>query len=244
MTVTPQNGGPVQTYHSIQTMSYVTPALHGAEWMVENPGGGPHPLASFTPITFTGAWATIAGQTGGINRFQNAQAWNISSSEGTDLTTNPPINTNTPGYNEARHGFSSSIFQVNWIFNNQNPGGGSGGSGVGGGGLGGGGGTKPNIVFGTPVTGLGQGPGIASSSFFATPATQVAPREEGFSTLGVPSHEGLMPTKGGSHLGSTAAVDAVFAQDGLDNQLLSPTAVDDLFSLEGLGSHHHNELLW
>jgi hypothetical protein len=78
--------------------------------------------------------------------------------------------------------------------------------------------------------------GVSSSSFTVAyvPAGGVAQ----------PAPNALTPTGGSSNRGSTAAVDAVFAQDGLDNHLLSLTTVDGLFFLEGLGSHHHNELLW
>jgi hypothetical protein len=240
MTVTPKNGGAVQIYHSIQTMTYVTPTLTSAEWIVENPGFGVKPLASFTPVTFTGAWATIGGQTGGINSFPKAQAWNMSSNEATDFTTNPPINSNTPGYNEAGRGLSSSIFQVNWAITLLGTGGGSGGSGLGGGGLGGGGGTLPNSVPVTPVAGLGQGTGTAPLAFLSAPIAQPAPADEGVSTLGVRSHEGLGGSNGQR---STAAVDAVFAQDALDNRLGSTTVLDGLFALDALGRHHHRDKL-
>jgi hypothetical protein len=79
--------------------------------------------------------------------------------------------------------------------------------------------------------------GVSSSSFTVTwePANGLVP----------PAASALSPaTAGSSSLGSTAVVDAVFAQDALDNRLGSSAGVDALFALDALGNHHRKELLW
>jgi hypothetical protein len=112
MTDKPANGGPVKTFSITETMEYVVPQRSSAEWIVENPNFGAQPFATFTPVVFTGAWATIDGTTGGVNQFGNVEAINLSSNEGQDTTTNPPITTNTLGFNETGVGLWSSIFEV------------------------------------------------------------------------------------------------------------------------------------
>ncbi len=240
MTVTPPNGGTVETYHSIVTMSYVTPALATAEWIVENPGNAGQPLTNFGQVTFTGAWAHVGAQTGSITSLPSL-ALNMSSGEGSDVTTNPPIATSTPGYNEAGLGFTSSIFQVTWTAGAVS---GGVGGGSGSGGLGGGPHQLPNSVLVTQVGALGQGPGTAPLSFLAASAPQAALSDQVFSTLGGPSHEDLLAPAGRSDLGSAAALDALFAHDALDNHLGSPSAVDALFALDAPGSLHRHELFW
>jgi hypothetical protein len=97
------------------------------------------------------------------------------------------------------------------------------------------------LLNGLPVTqapALAQGPETAPLSFLSTPATPAA------DSVGVPSHESLLTTAGSSNPGSTAALDALFAQDAPDNHHGSTEAVDALFALEALGNPHRNERLW
>ena len=113
MTDVPSGGGAVETFTSPPlTMQHVVPQLSTAEWIVENPNSGAQPLASFTPVTFTGAWATIGSQTGSINSFPNPTVLNLSSPEGNDVVTNSPSTVNVLGFNEPSVGASSSTFVV------------------------------------------------------------------------------------------------------------------------------------
>jgi hypothetical protein len=114
ITDTPKGGGPVETFSIQQTMKYVTPARSTAEWIVENPNKGKQPLANFGQVTFTGAWATIGGTTGAINSFPNAQAVNLSTSQGNATTSDPPLLARTLGFNEPGAGVSSSSFTVTY----------------------------------------------------------------------------------------------------------------------------------
>jgi hypothetical protein len=183
MTDQPANGGPIETFSApMVTTQFVKPLRSTAEWIVENPNHAGQPLAQFTPVTFTGAWATIGGYTGPINNFANVVAVNMGSSEGHAVTTNLPMVTNTPGFNEAPLSFASSIFEVSWT-----------------------GGATSSIVRGTKLvqavngsTGLLGSPPVAASEALAqapgtiAPATQGAHSDEVFSTLGVRSREGLL----------------------------------------------------
>ena len=109
----PKSGAAVENYSSQQTMSYVTPQRSTVEWIAENPNKGVQPLANFGQVNITGAWATVSGVTGGINTQKNLLALNLSSSEGHDLTSNPPILVKTLGYNEPS-GAGSSSFSITW----------------------------------------------------------------------------------------------------------------------------------
>ncbi len=119
MTDVPKGGGATETFSLVQTMVVQTPQLATAEWIVENPGGGVNDLADFGQVNFTGAWATIGTTTGPINAFQNVLADDMTktgpdpSIAGTAVvSTNPPIISNTLGYNEPATGGSSSSFVV------------------------------------------------------------------------------------------------------------------------------------
>jgi hypothetical protein len=110
MTVTPGNGGPSETYNNTLTTSYVTPQRSTAEWIVENPNNGAQAFEQFTPVNFTSAWAQIGSQIGPINSFSNVRALNLSSSQGSDVTSNPP----TTAPLSTSSGTLGSNFQVKW----------------------------------------------------------------------------------------------------------------------------------
>jgi hypothetical protein len=114
MKITPKSGAAVENYSSIQTMSYVAPQRSTVEWIAENPNKGVQPLANFGAVTFTAAWATVNGATGGINALKYLVDLNLSSSEGHDSTSNPPTLAQTVGFTEPSNGAGSSSFSVTW----------------------------------------------------------------------------------------------------------------------------------
>jgi len=114
MTDTPANGGAVESWRSTETTTYVVPARQTAEWIVENPMF-PQPVANFRSATFTGAWATINGTTGGINSFDHVVALNLlNGSIEANVANNPPNYLTTRGFGEPANGLGSSSFSVIW----------------------------------------------------------------------------------------------------------------------------------
>jgi Peptidase A4 family len=110
----PKNGGAVENYSSQQSMTYVTPLRSTVDWIVENNNNGAQPFANFVQVAFTGAWATVSGVTGGINSQKNLLALNLLSTQGKDVTSNPPTLSRFLGYNEPSTGTGTSSFSINW----------------------------------------------------------------------------------------------------------------------------------
>jgi hypothetical protein len=140
MTDVPQGGGAVEAFSLQQTMEYVTPPCASAEWIVENPDYGAHPLTSFDQVSFTGVWAevdrapvfeaspalaanAITGPgvpvafgpiIGGINSFAAPVAVSIVSPAGNAAVSNDPVASSALGYNEPKTGAGSSSFTVTY----------------------------------------------------------------------------------------------------------------------------------
>lgn len=114
MTDHPLGGGPVETFSLVQTMQYVTPQLATADWIVENPNGGAQPLANYSSVFISGAWATVNSLAQNINQL-NAVAITMTPTRGvTSAPTNPPTSSPyVPGYNEPSYA-GSSFFSVNY----------------------------------------------------------------------------------------------------------------------------------
>ncbi len=239
MTDKPANGGPAENFYLTQTMQYVTPQRSSAEWIVERPGhadGSLYTLPNFGQVTFTGAWAEAGATTshaptiGSLYSLKGAQALDMTTNAGNVLSaTGAAADPNTLGYNEPAAGVSSAVFTVSWEPGTSPPLSYVPGPGTGGGN--GVGSTASNLGLHAPTA------GVTSSSL-----TVAAPSTNG---VAAPAANALNPATGSSgNRGSTAVVDAVFAQDAPDNHLHSAAAVDALFALDGLGNHHRNELLW
>jgi hypothetical protein len=235
MTDQPANGGPLEVFSLEQTMQYVTPTRHNAEWIVENDNAPQTPLANFGQVTITGAWAETdatgsQGPTvGSIYNFAGALALDMVNTAGNAVAVpGPAAAPNTLGFLEPAVGVSSAVFTVNWEPgtlppSSYIPGPATGGHGVGSAGT--------ALAVNAPTAGASS----SSSTATSAPANGAAPA----------AASGLRPaTAGSSNLGSTAVVHALFASDAPDNHLGSTVDVDVLFALDGLGSHHRNELPW
>lgn len=105
-----------------ESTTYVLPQLATGEWIVESPGGGAYPLPAFTPVSFTGAWATVGNQTGSISNFYNYSldlSTSLFQSGGGVDETSGIVNSGTPGYGEPSNAGSSS-FGVFFMSSNTN----------------------------------------------------------------------------------------------------------------------------
>jgi hypothetical protein len=116
MTDTPANGGPVETFSLSLPMKYVVPQLSTAEWIMETPGlnGSTTQFPSFGSVSFSGAWATIAGNTGPIDSFANATAITLATGGQTVATPGSLTDSYVSGYGEdiSRQGHAASSFTI------------------------------------------------------------------------------------------------------------------------------------
>jgi len=118
ITDTPAGGGKVEQWSSKETTTYVVPARSSAEWIVENPNNASQSLANYGTLTFTGAWATIAGTTGAISDFSNVAVMNIVGNDWkSNVENTPPNYLSSLGFNEPASGMGSSSFLVRWSVN-------------------------------------------------------------------------------------------------------------------------------
>jgi hypothetical protein len=122
----PASGGAPYGQGFHQTMQDVTPQRSSAEWIVENPNNTPNgpsqPLASFSPVNFTGCWATIDSFTGPINAFADCYAVTMAASQGNATPSAAPVQVANPSAN------STSSFTVNYGTTAPSSSGSSGGS--------------------------------------------------------------------------------------------------------------------
>jgi hypothetical protein len=113
---TPAYGRPTQYFSQILTTQYVAPQLSTAEWIMETPGanGQPTQSPSFGSVTFSRAWATVAGNTGPIDSFPNNSAISHSSGSVTEATPGRLGDNYTADPNEyiTRLGYATSTFTV------------------------------------------------------------------------------------------------------------------------------------
>jgi hypothetical protein len=120
MTDIPANGGPVESFALQQTMQYVVPWRTTAEWIMETPqvNGNLTQFPGFGTVTFTGAWATIAGYTGPIDYFANNTAITLTTGNQAVATPGSLTDSSVSGYGEntGRQGLASSSFTVTQFY--------------------------------------------------------------------------------------------------------------------------------